>query len=61
MWFPLAKGIPAVGRTLYVSTSTAKTYVARLYDKLGVNSRAQALSVAARAGLLGDDVPLSAR
>jgi len=46
---------------MLVSESTIKTYLSRLYDKLGVNSRAQALSVAARAGLLGDDVPLSAR
>ena len=53
--------VPQIAEAMLVSESTIKTYLSRLYDKLGVNSRAQALSVAARAGLLGDDVPLSAR
>lgn len=44
--------IPQLARTVHVSNSTAKTYVARLYDKLGVNSRAQALMVAMERGLL---------
>ena len=44
--------IPLLARTLHVSNSTAKTYVARLYDKLGVNSRSQALMVAIERGLL---------
>lgn len=49
---------PAIARALYVSQSTAKTYVARLYDKLGANNRAQALMTALRHGLIHQ--PLSA-
>jgi DNA-binding NarL/FixJ family response regulator len=45
--------IPAIAARLYVSVSTAKTYVARLYDKLGVNNRAQALMTATRLGVVG--------
>jgi DNA-binding CsgD family transcriptional regulator len=48
--------IPSVGKHLYISISTAKTYVARLYDKLGASNRAQAVAAAARLGLI-DDVP----
>lgn len=44
--------IPLLARTLHVSNSTAKTYVARLYDKLGANSRSQALMAAMERGLL---------
>jgi DNA-binding NarL/FixJ family response regulator len=45
---------------MLVSESTIKTYLSRLYDKLGVNNRAQALAVATRAGLL-TGVPVSAQ
>ena len=44
--------IPAIAGTMFVSQSTAKTYVARLYEKLGVSNRAQALMTAVRCGLL---------
>jgi len=44
--------IPTIARTMYVSQSTAKTYVARLYDKLGASSRAQALMTALQLGLI---------
>lgn len=44
--------IPTIARTLYVSQSTAKTYVARLYEKLGASSRAQALMAALQLGLI---------
>lgn len=44
--------VPAVAAQLFVSLSTAKTYVARLYDKLGARNRAQALMAAVRLGLL---------
>jgi DNA-binding NarL/FixJ family response regulator len=43
--------VPQVANELYVSLSTAKTYVARVYDKLGANNRAQALMSAVRLGL----------
>ncbi|HEX9336374.1 MAG TPA: response regulator transcription factor [Pseudonocardiaceae bacterium] len=44
--------IPAIAGTMFVSQSTAKTYVARLYEKLGASNRAQALMTALRNGLL---------
>ncbi|MEU7530423.1 response regulator transcription factor [Saccharothrix sp. NPDC042600] len=44
--------IPSIARSLYVSQSTAKTYVSRLYEKLGASNRAQALMAALRAGLI---------
>lgn len=52
--------VPAVARSLYVSHSTAKTYVARLYDKLGAGNRAQALMAALRLGLLQHQDPAPA-
>ncbi len=45
--------IPAIALAMYISQSTAKTYVARLYDKLGATNRAQALMTAMRYGLIG--------
>jgi len=44
--------IPAVAIELYISVSTAKTYVARLYEKLGAANRAQALMAAMHHGLI---------
>src|SRR5262245_36086559 len=44
--------IPDIAKAMFVSQSTAKTYVARLYDKLGASSRAQALMIALRQGLI---------
>jgi DNA-binding NarL/FixJ family response regulator len=44
--------VAVIARSLFVSQSTAKTYVARLYDKLGANCRAQALMTALRHGLI---------
>lgn len=46
------KSIPSVATALFVSLSTAKTYVARLYEKLGVNNRSQALMTAVELGLV---------
>ncbi|MDQ1731204.1 MAG: hypothetical protein QOK10_1363 [Pseudonocardiales bacterium] len=46
------KSVPQIAATLYVSLSTAKTYVARLYDKLEATSRTQALIAAVRRGLI---------
>jgi len=51
---------PAIARAMFVSQSTAKTYVARLYDKLGANNRAQALMTALRHGLVQHSEPLPA-
>ena len=51
---------PAIARAMFVSQSTAKTYVARLYDKLGANNRATALMTALRHGLIQHSEPLPA-
>ena len=44
--------VPAISVQMYISYSTAKTYVARLYQKLGAANRAQALMAAVQYGLL---------
>ncbi len=44
--------VPAIADRLYISLSTAKTYVARLYEKLGATNRATALMAAFRHGLV---------
>jgi DNA-binding NarL/FixJ family response regulator len=44
--------IPAISLAMSISQSTAKTYVARLYYKLGAANRAQALMTAVRHGLI---------
>lgn len=45
-------GVTAISRTMFVSNSTTKTQIARLYDKLGANNRAQAIMNAVRLGLI---------
>ena len=50
------KSVPQVAAQLFLSLSTAKTYVARLYDKLGARNRAQALMAAVRNGLLDEQL-----
>lgn len=49
-------GVAAISRHLFVSDSTTKTHIARLYDKLGAANRAQAIMNAVRAGLLAEKV-----
>jgi len=44
--------IPAIAQVMFISPSTAKTYVARLYEKLGAANRAQALMTAVHHGLV---------
>jgi DNA-binding NarL/FixJ family response regulator len=44
--------LPTIAVQLQVSEATVKTYVSRLYSKLRVNNRAQALMVAVNQGLL---------
>jgi DNA-binding NarL/FixJ family response regulator len=50
----LADGLGAGGiaQKLYLSESTAKSHIARIYQKLGASNRAQALVTAMRIGLL---------
>jgi DNA-binding NarL/FixJ family response regulator len=45
------RSVPEVASIIFVSLSTAKTYVARLYEKLGASNRAQALMTAVELGL----------
>jgi DNA-binding NarL/FixJ family response regulator len=54
--------IPAIATAMYISQSTAKTYVARLYNKLGAANRAQALMTAMHYGLIHykEDMPCPA-
>jgi DNA-binding NarL/FixJ family response regulator len=53
--------IPAIALRMYISPSTAKTYVSRLYEKLGAANRAQALMIAYRHGLIEFDHDIPAR
>ena len=48
-------GVAGIARQLFVSESTAKTHIARIYDKLGAANRAQAIMAAIRLGLLSED------
>ncbi len=55
----LADGLGAaeIGKKLYLSESTAKSHIARIYQKLGAANRAQALVTAMRIGLLSSVAP----
>lgn len=50
----LADGLSVAGiaKQLFVSESTAKTHISKLYEKLGAGNRAQALMTALKLGLL---------
>lgn len=50
----LAQGlsVAAIAKQLYISTSTTKSHIARLYEKLGAGNRAHAMVSAMRLGLL---------
>jgi two-component system nitrate/nitrite response regulator NarL len=43
---------PEIGRRLYLSTTTVKTHLQHLYEKLGVSDRAAAVASAMRRGLI---------
>lgn len=45
-------GVSAIARRLYVSESTAKTHISKIYEKLGAGNRAQVIMSAIRAGLI---------
>jgi DNA-binding NarL/FixJ family response regulator len=45
-------GVTAIAARLYLSESTAKSHIGRIYDKLGAANRAQALVAAMRLGLI---------
>jgi DNA-binding NarL/FixJ family response regulator len=45
-------GVAEISKKLYISQSTTKTHVGKLYEKLGAANRAQALMTALRLGLI---------
>jgi DNA-binding NarL/FixJ family response regulator len=45
-------GVAAIARQLFISESTTKTHISKLYEKLGAANRAQALMAAMRLGLI---------
>lgn len=47
--------VASIARTLYVSESTVKSYVTKLYEKLGCSNRSQVMLAAVRLGLLKVD------
>lgn len=48
-------GVSAIAGKLFVSESTAKTHISKIYEKLGAGNRAQAIMNAIRAGFLSDE------
>jgi DNA-binding NarL/FixJ family response regulator len=48
-------GVAAIAKKIYVSESTAKTHISKIYDKLGAANRAQAIMAGIRAGLISGD------
>jgi len=55
----LAQGLSVaqIAGQLYISESTTKTHISKIYDKLGATNRAQALMTALRLGLIRQDTP----
>ena len=50
-------GVTAIAERLYLSESTAKSHIGRIYEKLGAANRAQALVTAMRMGLISSASP----
>lgn len=52
----IAKGLPvsAIAKQLFISESTTKTHLSKVYEKLGAANRAQALMAALKAGLIAN-------
>ncbi|HEX4190687.1 MAG TPA: response regulator transcription factor [Marmoricola sp.] len=50
-------GVATIAANLYISESTAKTHIAKVYEKLGAGNRAQALVAAMRMGLIDATPP----
>ncbi len=48
-------GVAQISRQLFISESTTKTHISKLYEKLGAGNRAQALMTALKLGLLKRD------
>jgi DNA-binding NarL/FixJ family response regulator len=54
----LARGfsVSSIARSIFVSDSTAKTHISKIYEKLGASNRADAIMKAVRSGLLAEDL-----
>ncbi len=54
----LARGfsVSAIARSIFISDSTAKSHISKIYEKLGASNRADAIMKAVRSGLLADDL-----
>jgi len=52
-------GVAQISMQLYITESTTKTHISKLYEKLGAGNRAQALMTALRLGLITQDGPAS--
>ena len=48
-------GVAAIAKRIYVSESTAKTHISKIYEKLGAANRAQAIMAGIRAGLISGE------
>ena len=48
-------GVGPIARRLFISESTAKTHISKIYEKLGAANRAQAIMRALQAGLIGTE------
>lgn len=48
-------GVSAIAGRLFISESTTKTHISKLYEKLGAANRAQALMTALRLGLINPE------
>ena len=48
-------GVAAISKKLFISESTTKTHISKLYEKLGAANRAQALMTAMRLGLISHE------
>ena len=49
--------VAQVGKALFMSPSTVKTHIGKIYEKLGAHNRASAVMLAVRLGLIGDQPP----
>ncbi|HOB79468.1 MAG TPA: response regulator transcription factor [Ornithinibacter sp.] len=49
--------VAQVGRALFMSPSTVKTHIGKIYEKLGAHNRASVVIMAVRLGLIGDQPP----
>ena len=47
-------GVAGISKQLFISESTTKTHISKVYEKLGAGNRAQALMTAMRLGLIAN-------